>query len=102
MDDEFNARAVDMLKASDALLMGRRACELMAGCWPTDTDTGPVVKEKMNGAPMLDLSRTLKKVEWQNSRLATGAMADAIVQLRERGAGLRAHAALRRASDPMR
>ena len=37
VDDEFNAYAVEMLEASDALIMGRRTYELMARYWPTDT-----------------------------------------------------------------
>jgi len=36
VDDEFNAYAVEMLKASDVLIMGRRTYELMAGVWPGD------------------------------------------------------------------
>ena len=82
VDDEFNAYAVDMLKASDVLLMGRRTYELMAGCWPTDTDNDPVVTEKMNSTPKLVFSRTLKKVGWQKSRLATGSIADEVARLK--------------------
>jgi dihydrofolate reductase len=70
VDDEFNAYAVEMLKASDVLIMGRKTYELMAGYWPTAADDDPVVKEKMNSMPKLVFSRTLKKVDWQNSRLA--------------------------------
>ena len=83
VDDEFNAYAVDMLKASDVLIMGRRTYELMAGSWPTDTDNDPVVKEKMNSTPKLVFSRTLKKLEWQNSRLATGSIADEVARLKQ-------------------
>ena len=50
VDDEFNAYAVEMLEASDALIMGRRTYELMARYWPTDTETDPVVRAKMNSA----------------------------------------------------
>jgi dihydrofolate reductase len=67
VDDEFNAYAVEMLKASDVLIMGRRTYEPMAAAWPTDTGNDPVVKEKMNSTPKLVFSKTLKKVEWQNS-----------------------------------
>ncbi len=83
VDDDFNAYAVDMLKASDVLIMGRRTYELMASNWPTDTDNDPVVKEKMNSTPKLVFSRTLKKVEWQNSRLATGSIADELARLKQ-------------------
>ena len=83
VDDEFNAYAVKMLKASDALIMGRRTYELMAGYWPTAADNDPVVKEQMNSTPKLVFSRTLTKVEWQNSRLATGSIADEVARLKQ-------------------
>jgi dihydrofolate reductase len=50
VDDEFNAYALEMLNASDVLIMGRRTYELMAEAWPTDMDNDPVVKEKMNSS----------------------------------------------------
>jgi dihydrofolate reductase len=83
VDDEFNAYAVEMLKATEVLIMGRRNYELMASYWPTATDNDPVVKEKLNGLPKLVFSRTLKKVEWQNSRLATGSIADEVARLKQ-------------------
>jgi dihydrofolate reductase len=81
VDDEFNAYAVETLRASDVLMMGRRAYELMAGYWPTATGDDPVAKE-MNGTPKLVFSRTLKRVDWQNSSLATGSVADEVARLK--------------------
>ena len=82
VDDEFNAYAIEMLEASDALLMGRRTYELMAGYWPTAQDNDPVVKEKMNRTPKLIFSTTLKQVAWQNSRLATDSIAEEVARLK--------------------
>ena len=62
VDDDFNAYAVETLKATDVLIMGRRTYELMAGYWPTAPGDDPV-KEQMNGRPKLVFSRTLKRVE---------------------------------------
>ena len=81
VDDEFNAYAVETLKASEVLIMGRRTYELMAGYWPTAPGNDSVVKEKMNATPKLVFSRTLKRVDWQNSRLATGSVADEVTRL---------------------
>jgi dihydrofolate reductase len=81
VDDEFNAYAVETLAATDVLLMGRRTYELMAGYWPTAPNNDPV-KEKMNGTPKLVFSRTLKRVDWQNSRLAEGSVADEVARLK--------------------
>jgi dihydrofolate reductase len=81
VDDEFNAYAVETLRASDVLIMGRRTYELMAGYWPTASGDDPV-KELMNGTPKLVFSRTLKRVDWRNSRLATGSVADEVARLK--------------------
>jgi dihydrofolate reductase len=83
VDDEFNAYAVEMLDAADVLIMGRRTYELMAGYWPTATDNDPVVTERMNSTPKLVFSRTLKQVEWQNSHLATGSIAEEVPRLKQ-------------------
>jgi len=37
----------------------------------------------MNGTPKLVFSRTLKRVDWQNSRLATGSIADEVARLKQ-------------------
>ncbi|MHB8544360.1 MAG: dihydrofolate reductase family protein [Leptospirales bacterium] len=83
VDNEFNAWAVEMLKATDLLVMGRRTYELMASYWPTAKDNDTRVKEQMNGTPKLVFSRTLNKVEWQNSRLATGSIAEETARLKQ-------------------
>lgn len=83
VDDEFNAYAVETLRASDVLIMGRRTYELMADYWPTAPANDPVVKERMNGTPKLVFSTTLKRVDWQNSRLATGSIADEVARLKQ-------------------
>jgi dihydrofolate reductase len=51
--------------------------------WHTDADNDPVVKEHMNSTPKLVFSRTLKKVEWQNSRVAAGSIVDEVARLKQ-------------------
>jgi dihydrofolate reductase len=82
VDDELKAYAVDTLRATDVLIMGRRTYELMAGYWPTAQGNDSIVKEQMNETPKLVFSRTLKSVEWQNSRLATETIADEVARLK--------------------
>jgi len=81
VDDEFNAYAVETLDASDVLIMGRKTYELMAGYWPTAPDDDPVAV-RMNHAAKLVFSRTLKRVDWRNSRLATGSIAEEVAALK--------------------
>jgi dihydrofolate reductase len=71
VDAEFNDYAIAMLDSVDALLFGRVTYELMAGYWPTPEAVGndPLVAGRMNALPKVVFSRTLNKVEWNNTRL---------------------------------
>jgi dihydrofolate reductase len=68
VDDEFNALAVEQLDRFGALLFGRVTYELMASYWPT-ADADDPITQRMNALPKLVASRTLRSVDWQNSRL---------------------------------
>ena len=71
VDAEFNEFAIDQLNSVGTLLFGRVTYELMAAYWPTPQaiEDDPVVAGKMNSLPKIVFSKTLKKVEWQNTRL---------------------------------
>jgi dihydrofolate reductase len=84
----FNEEAAqfkfDELRASDALLLGRKTYEGFAAAWPTMPDTGEFGK-KMNGMPKYVVSSTLDKVkwtEWTGSRLIKGDVAEKIRRLK--------------------
>jgi dihydrofolate reductase len=83
IDGEVNAYAADMLAKTDVLIMGRKTYELMAGYWPTATDNDPEITVLMNRTPKLVFSRTLTNVAWENSRLATGSIAEEVARLRQ-------------------
>jgi dihydrofolate reductase len=72
----------DELFASDALLLGRITYEGFAKAWPTMTDTGEF-GERMNGLPKYVASTTLKTLEWNNSHLLTGDIAEAVLTLKQ-------------------
>jgi dihydrofolate reductase len=71
VDAEFNEYAIDMLNSVDTLLFGRVTYDLMAGFWPTPDaiKNDPIVAGKMNSLPKVVFSKTLKKTEWDNTRL---------------------------------
>jgi dihydrofolate reductase len=71
VDAEFNEYAIDMLNSVDTLIFGRVTYELMTNYWPTPAakKDDPIVAEKMNTLPKIVFSRTLEKVEWNNTRL---------------------------------
>jgi dihydrofolate reductase len=67
-DTEFFDYAKAMLRAADTLLFGRATYQHMANYWPTAP--ADEIADKMNNLPKIVFSRTLQKVEWNNSRLA--------------------------------
>ena len=62
------------------LLLGRKTYEIFAAHWPHATDPGADV---LNSATKYVASRTLAAVEWQNSNLLEGDVAEAIARLKE-------------------
>jgi dihydrofolate reductase len=71
VDAEFQAFTEKNVKAWTMLLFGRVTYELMAGFWPRPeaVKNDPVVAGVMNKLPKIVFSRTLERVEWNNTRL---------------------------------
>jgi len=66
---------------SEALLLGRVTYEGFAGAWP---DRGG---DKMNAMPKYVASTTLRKLEWSNSALIEGDLANAVAELKQEDGG---------------
>jgi dihydrofolate reductase len=75
----------DSLKAGNILLFGRVTYEMMAGFWPTQmaADNFPKVAEGMNKAEKIVFSRTLKKADWNNTKLIKKNMIEEIKELKK-------------------
>ena len=71
---DWNDQAFALFEEVDTMLFGRRTYELMAAYWPTATDDP--IAEKMNGLNKVVFSRTLKSAAWENSRVASDAVAE--------------------------
>ena len=82
---EENAYAVDALKSGNMLLFGRVTYEMMASYWPTPLaiKNDPIVAEGMNNADKIVFSRTLKSVEWSNTRLVKDNIAEEVKRLKQ-------------------
>jgi dihydrofolate reductase len=80
--DESAKFKYDELMAADALLLGRVTYEGFAAAWPDMTDERGFA-ERMNGLPKYVGSRTLDKVEWQNSHLIEGDVVEAVSALKQ-------------------
>jgi dihydrofolate reductase len=85
VDEEFNDYANDLLSKVDAILFGRVTYQLMADYWPTPSATTnePLIADKMNNLPKIVFSKTLEKVEWNNSRLVKDNIAEEISKLKQ-------------------
>ncbi len=73
-----------LLSRSDALLLGRKTYEIFAAYWPYSEDPGAA---QLNNARKYVASRTLDKVEWNNSTLLNGDVADSVAKLKKEDGG---------------
>jgi dihydrofolate reductase len=79
-DAELMASAVEALSQLDTGLVGRVNYLEQAAAWPNRE--GPLA-DIMNNLNKIVFSKTLEKVEWANSRLATGSPAEEIARLKQ-------------------
>ncbi len=70
-DEEIATYIKGLMSSLDAILFGRVTYELMAGYWPAASPPAedPVIIDFMNNTPKIVFSKTLDKVEWNNSRM---------------------------------
>jgi dihydrofolate reductase len=82
---EENEYSVESLASGSTLLFGRVTYEMMAGYWPTPQaiKDNPAVARGMNEADKIVFSRTLKKAEWNNTRLVRDNMVEEIEKMKE-------------------
>jgi dihydrofolate reductase len=76
-DDQMGAAVGEMMGGADTMLLGRQTYQEFADYWP-NADPADAITAKMNETPKLVASRTLDRVEWQNSTLLDGDAADAL------------------------
>jgi dihydrofolate reductase len=80
-DDDMQ-HASDLMRASDALLLGRVTYEGFAKAWPGMKDGGWYA-DRMNSLPKYVVSSTLDKAEWNNSTIIKGDVAKEVARLKE-------------------
>jgi dihydrofolate reductase len=82
-DTEKNEFAVEAMKFGNSLLFGRVTYELMASYWPTPNAAGNPIAEGINKADKIVFSRTLKRAEWNNTRLVKDNIAEEIMRMKQ-------------------
>jgi dihydrofolate reductase len=79
--EEELTHAGDLLRASDALLLGRVTYEGFAKAWPSMTGGGWYA-DRMNALPKYVVSSTLDKAEWNNSTIIRGDLSEEVAKLK--------------------
>jgi dihydrofolate reductase len=90
-NDEIANYKNEELKSSDAQLLGRVTYEGFASAWPgRKDDTG--FADKFNSMPKYVATRTLDNLEWTNSHVIEGDVAEGVARLKEQpGQNLTVH-----------
>jgi dihydrofolate reductase len=86
-DEMMGKIIVEQMLEPDALLLGRRTYEIFAAHWPRVMDPDDPVASKLNGMRKYVASRTLRKLEWQNSTLLPGDAATDVARLKQQTGG---------------
>lgn len=84
-DAEGNKFSEKSVQGGCILLFGRVTYELMANFWPTPmaVQNFPVVAKGMNEAEKIVFSNTLKKVDWNNTTIMKGNIAEEIRKMKQ-------------------
>jgi dihydrofolate reductase len=83
-DHEAEKHALDLLSASDAMLMGRRTYEFFAAAFPHQTGE---YGDRINKIRKYVFSNTLKTADWSNSLVISGDVAAEAAKLKAQGGG---------------
>jgi dihydrofolate reductase len=75
-----------------AFLFGRKTYEIFAASWPRSTDPSDETATALNSRPKFVASRTLNRVDWNNSTLLKGDLAEAVAELKaQEGGAIQVH-----------
>jgi len=79
--------AAENAQGGATLLFGRKTYEMMVSYWPTPDarKNNPGVADGMNKAEKIVFSRTLKKVDWNNTRIISNNMEEEVKKLKQSG-----------------
>jgi len=88
VDDEPDQVALDQLRASEALLMGRHTYDVYASAWP---ERDGVYADLINAMPKYVASTTLDKADWNNTTVLKGDLVAEVAALKQRDGDILMH-----------
>ena len=80
VDDESNIIALQQLRDSSAMLMGRHTYDVYAASWP---DRDGDYADLLNAMPKYVVSNTLKTTSWANTTVLEGDWIEAVSRLKQ-------------------
>jgi len=86
-DEKIGEIMTEWTNRAAAFLLGRKTYEIFAGSWPKSTDPADEIATALNTRPKFVASRTLGKVEWSNSILLKGDVAEEVAKLKAQAGG---------------
>jgi dihydrofolate reductase len=86
-DEKFVEIMTEWTRRAGAFLLGRKTYEIFAASWPKSTDPADEIATALNTRPKFVASRTLDKLNWNNSRLLKGDVAEEVAKLKVQEGG---------------
>lgn len=83
-DEKFAAIMAEWTIQAGSFLLGRKTYEIFAASWPKATDPADEIAAALNSRPKHVASRTLEKVDWNNSHLLKGDVVEEVRKLKAR------------------
>jgi dihydrofolate reductase len=91
-DERLGELMTDWTERAGGFLLGRKTYEIFAGSWPNSTDPADRAATALNGLPKYVASRTLGRLDWNNSSLLNDDVVAEVARLKaEDGAELQVH-----------
>jgi class 3 adenylate cyclase/dihydrofolate reductase len=82
-DDDVEQHNIEQVQAADALLFGRTTYHIWAAFWPSLRDQAPL-GPLVSALPKYVVSKTLARVDWENTTILSGDLATEVRALRDR------------------
>jgi dihydrofolate reductase len=86
-DEKMGEIMTEWVGHAGGFLLGRRTYDIFAASWPKSTDPDDQIAVALNMKPKYVATRTLQRLEWENSFLIEGDVATEVARLKQQDGG---------------
>ena len=86
--EEMGQITLEQIRASDAMLMGRKTYDAYAGAWPQRTGAYP---DEINNIRKYVVSTTMEKADWKNTVVLRNNVVEEVRSLKQQGGDILMH-----------